>query len=88
MLILNKKLIRESINWEHAVSILQYVCTTEKKQEIPLPSHWEPMKGEKVKLVNLKPDSAEYKKVAAHFGGRGQAAVKKVCGVNSISYAV
>ena len=67
------------------MSILQYVCTTEKKEEIPLPSHWAPMKGEQVKLVNLKPDCTEYKKVAAHFGG--QAAVKKVCVVNNFSDA-
>ena len=49
----------------------------EKKDEIPLPKNWAPMKGEKVKLVSLSPDCSEYKKVAQHFGGR--AAIKKVC---------
>lgn len=52
---------------------------TERKDEIPLPNHWAPMNGEKVKVVSLKPDSSEYKKVAQHFSGGGQVAVKKVC---------
>ncbi|KAK7479331.1 hypothetical protein BaRGS_00029409 [Batillaria attramentaria] len=48
----------------------------EKSQEIPLPSHWEPMKGDKVKLVDLKPSSPEYKRVAENFGG--QTTIKKI----------
>ena len=62
------------------MSVLQHVSATEKKDEIPLPSHWAPMKGEKVKLVSLKPDCSEYKRVAEHFGQTGR--IKKVCVVN------
>ncbi|XP_076464945.1 protein mono-ADP-ribosyltransferase PARP14-like isoform X2 [Babylonia areolata] len=60
----------------HPVAVKRRDILEEKKQEIPLPTHWAPMKGEKVKRVELKPDSGEYKKVAAHFGGQAQ--VKKI----------
>ncbi|KAL8582502.1 hypothetical protein ACOMHN_066594 [Nucella lapillus] len=54
----------------------EYRSDREKQQEMPLPSHWAPMKGDRVKRVDLKPDSDEYKKVAAHFGARAQ--IKKI----------
>ena len=66
------------------MSVLQHVSATDKKDEIPLPSHWAPMKGEKVKLVSLKPDCSEYKRVAEHFGQPG--GIKKVCVVNICDY--
>ncbi|XP_070211847.1 protein mono-ADP-ribosyltransferase PARP14-like [Littorina saxatilis] len=50
----------------------------EKKHDIPLPDHWEPMKGHKVKQVQLKSDSSEYKRVAGLFGRQGQANIKKI----------
>lgn len=58
-------------------SSVSYACVlvwtqmqTEKAQEIPLPRHWDPMKGNKVQLVTLKPSSGEYKRVLQHFGGQ------------------
>ncbi|KAL8582500.1 hypothetical protein ACOMHN_066596 [Nucella lapillus] len=60
----------------HPVNVRRRDILDEKQQEMPLPSHWAPMKGDKVKRVDLKPDSNEYKKVAAHFGAQAQ--IKKI----------
>lgn len=54
---------------EHQTGILPYsepgcVAST---LALELPAHWEPMKGEDFKKVELQPDSPEYQEVAVGF---------------------
>ncbi|KAM9010019.1 protein mono-ADP-ribosyltransferase PARP14 [Ara ararauna] len=58
---------------------IQRVSKNEDKRPITLPSHWEDMQNEQVKVVNLKPFCEEYLKVQSRFKkGCGSCVIEKI----------
>ncbi|XP_065527451.1 protein mono-ADP-ribosyltransferase PARP14-like [Lathamus discolor] len=58
---------------------IQRVSKNEDKQPITLPSHWEDMQNEQLKVVNLDPFCEEYLKVQSRFKkGCGSCVIEKI----------